>query len=144
MIYVNDIDKITNKFHFTIYADDTTLLEPICTFAQPTADNIDVLTREINLELEGIVQWLSLNKLSLNAKKTKMMLFHFKQKNKANIVPKLTINNVIIERVNEFKFLGVTIDEHRTWKQHTQIVSCKLACTIRTMKRLKNYLPTRI
>ena len=33
IIYINDIAKITNKFKFTIYADDTTLIEPICTFA---------------------------------------------------------------------------------------------------------------
>ena len=71
IIYINDIAKITNKFHFTIYADDTTLLEPLCTFKIPTSQNIKLLTKDINKELEGIVEWLGLNKLSLNVKKLK-------------------------------------------------------------------------
>ena len=69
IIYINDIAKITNKFKFTIYADDTTLIEPICTFAQPNLRNMNKLAQEINNELEKIVNWLALNKLSLNAKK---------------------------------------------------------------------------
>ena len=35
IIYMNDISKVTNKFHFTLYADDTFLIEPLCTY---TAD----------------------------------------------------------------------------------------------------------
>ena len=69
---------------------------------------------EINDELEKIVQWLALNKLSLNAKKTKFMIFHYKQKKIKDIIPKLIINKVVIERVNDFNFLGITIDEHMT------------------------------
>ena len=144
IIYVNDIAKITNKFHFTIYADDTTLIEPICTFSHPSAENIITLTKEINLELDKIVQWMALNKLSLNVKKTKMMIFHYKQKSTKNLTPKLKINNAIIEKVKEFKFLGITIDEHMSWKAHSQKVACKIGHVIGTMKRLKKFLPTQI
>ena len=72
IIYINDIAKITNKFKFTIYADDTTLIEPICTFAQPNPRNRNKLAKEINNELEKIVDWLALNELSLNAKKNQI------------------------------------------------------------------------
>ena len=144
IIYINDIAKITNKFHFTIYADDTTLLEPLCTFKIPTSQNIKQLTNDINKELEGIVEWLGLNKLSLNVKKTKMMLFHYKQRNVSAITPKLKINGILIEKVKCFNFLGITIDENMTWKPHTQKVACKIAATIGTMKRLKNFLPRNI
>ena len=144
IIYINDIAKITNKFKFTIYADDTTLIEPICTFAQPNLRNRNKLAQEINNELEKIVNWLALNKLSLNAKKTKFMMFHYKQKSINNIVPKLVINKVAIERVEVFNFLGVTIDQHMTWKPHAQKTAAKIACTIGTMKRLKHFLPQSI
>ena len=87
---------------------------------------------------------INLNELALNAKKTKMMVFHYKQKCIQNLIPKLKINNVFIEQVEEFNFLGVTIDEHITWKQHSQKVASKIACTIGTMKRLKYFLPTTI
>ena len=32
IIYMNDISKVTDKFHFTLYADDTSLLKPLCTY----------------------------------------------------------------------------------------------------------------
>ena len=31
IIYMNDIANVTDKFHFTVYADDTSLVEPTCT-----------------------------------------------------------------------------------------------------------------
>ena len=63
---MNDIAHITNKFFFTIYADDTTLIAPICTF---DVNNHLSISQNINAELKVITDWLALNKLSLNAKK---------------------------------------------------------------------------
>lgn len=71
IIYINDIAKVTKKFHFLIYADDTTLIEPLCTFSDSVNGNLIEVTAAINAELEKVVQWLALNKLSLNAKKNK-------------------------------------------------------------------------
>ena len=144
IIYVNDIAKITKNFHFLIYADDTTLIEPICTFIPSSQMNANTLSDAINLELCKVVEWMALNKLSLNAKKTKTMLFHYRQRKVANLKPKLKINNIDIEMVKKFNFLGITIDENMTWKAHTQKVACRLAQTIGTMKRLKKFLPVHI
>ena len=72
IIYMNDIAAVTNKFHFTLYADDTSLVEPICTFAIDSyKEDYSTISNNINTELKLITDWLSLNKLSLNAKKTK-------------------------------------------------------------------------
>ena len=144
IIYVNDIKNISKKFKLIIYADDTTLIEPICTFENQTDPTLKNLEDSINSELGNIVEWLALNKLSLNAKKTKMMVFHYKQKNVRSIIPKLKINGIEIERVNEFNFLGVTIDENMSWKAHTQKVANKIAQVIGTLKRLKHFLPRHI
>ena len=135
IIYVNDLKNISKSFKFIIYADDTTLIEPICSFENEES---------INSELCKVVEWLALNKLSLNAKKTKMMLFHYKQRNIKKNLPKLKINGIDIERVKEFNFLGVTIDENMSWKAHTQKVANKIAQVIGTLKRLKHFLPRNI
>ena len=71
-----------------------------------------------------------------------MMVFHYKQRNIKHLVPKLKINNIYIEKVKSFNLLGITIDENMTYKKHKQKVASKLAQTIGTMKRLKNFLPT--
>ena len=72
IIYMNDIYKVSNKFHSILYADDTTLESPLCTFDTSALNhkyNLDLLSRYINSELNLIYEWLYLNKLSLNIKK---------------------------------------------------------------------------
>ncbi len=39
----------------------------------------------------------------------------------------LKIDNVIIERVAEFNFLGLTLDEHITWKCNVNKISNKIS-----------------
>ena len=91
IIYMNDIATVTNKFHFTLYADDTSLIEPICTFTSDLK-NAEEASNAINDELLLITDWLSLNKLSLNAKKTKMMIFHHRQRKISNLKLNIFIN----------------------------------------------------
>lgn len=82
IIYMNDIHEVTDKFHSMLYADDTSLEAPLCSFATPlNASNKHILSKNINSELKSIHDWLCINKLSLNVKKTKMMIFHYRQRN---------------------------------------------------------------
>ena len=143
IIYMNDIAKVTDKFHFVLYADDTSLVEPIGTFNSNINDRT-IVSESINRELRLITDWLSLNKLSLNAKKTKMMIFHHRQRNISNIIPDLYINDSQIERVNEFNFLGTMFDECLTWKSHAQKVASRIAIVAGTISRLKRFLPSAI
>ena len=43
---------------------------------------------------------------------------------------RLTINGDIIEQVEEFNFLGITVDENVTWDAHITKISIKLARVI--------------
>ena len=61
-----------------------------------------------------------MNKLSLNVKKTKFRIFHLQQRNTVNPIPQLNLNEQIIERVTDFYFLGLTIDQNLTWNWHVQ------------------------
>ena len=105
IIYMNDIHTVSDKFSFILYADDTTLISPLCSFSHCSQDDMNYVSTIINLELTKISDWLAVNKHSLNAAKTKFMLFHNYQKciNEADI-PHLTINDTVIERVTEFNF----------------------------------------
>ena len=57
------------------------------------------------------------------------------------MIPKLEINGIPIERVQEFNFLGINLDENMTWKSHVKKIACKIACTVGTMKRIKKFMP---
>ena len=144
LIYMNDISEASDRFHSILFADDTTLTEPLCTFdLSATRNKFDKknLSDNINLELQKIYDWLCVNKLSLNIAKTKFMIFHYMQRNISNIIPELHINNHIIERVKEFNFLGTIFDENLTWNQHTQKVANKISRTLGMLNRLKHTLP---
>ena len=72
------------------------------------------------------------------------MLFHYRQRNVSNIIPNIVIGSEPIERVAEFNFLGLTIDENLDWNPHLQKISNKVSRTLGVMCRLKNYLPVHI
>ena len=98
IIYMNDIHTVSDKFSFLLYADDTTLISPLCSFSHCSHNNMNYVSTMINLELTKIFDWFAVNKLSLNAAKTKFMLFHNYQKciNEDDI-PHLTINDTVID-----------------------------------------------
>ena len=73
-----------------------------------------------------------------------MMVFHNRQRNIEDIIPKLEINGIPIERVKQFNFLGITLDEHMSWNKHISKVACKISRTIFTLTKLKRFLPQSI
>ena len=139
LIYMNDITESSSYFEFILYADDTSLKSVINTTKQHFS--IADTSLKINQELNKVNDWLAVNKLSLNVKKTKFMVFHTIQKVISPFIPDLKIGNVTIERVTNFNFLGLTLNENMSWKPHTDIVANKISKYIGIMNRLKRYLP---
>ena len=118
-----------------MYADDTTLL---------TRLNIGLSnnTNIINAEIRHITNWLSVNKLSLNVSKSKLMIFNTKRR--VFIKPKICINNSEIDHVDQFNFLGIIIDSNLSWKGHVAKVTNKLRCVSGVLNRLKHTISTDI
>ena len=138
LIYINDFPLSSNFFKFIMYADDTTLYSQ---FDNARIANHDI-ELEINNELTNINDWLKINKLALNIKKYKYMI-----STKAHSEPKkleLKIDNINIEYVNFFNFLGLTIDSRLTWENHTINMSNKCLRIIGTLNRIKYFVPLNI
>ena len=66
-MYINDLDEIITHCNTSLYADDTVLVAK--------AMNIIDAHRALQHDLHNIVNWCKGNKLTLNIKKTKCMLF---------------------------------------------------------------------
>ena len=75
LVYINDIIFSSDIFKFIMYADDKTLFTSI---KNSNKDNVQ--NQLINNGLSKISDWLLANKLSLNAAKTKFMVFNMLQK----------------------------------------------------------------
>ena len=68
LIYINDIHRCSNVFKFCLFADDTNLI-----YADKKLISLETV---VNRELLSVCEWLSANKLSLNAKKSNFVIFH--------------------------------------------------------------------
>ena len=90
IIYINDFSQASCIFKFIMYADDTTLFSNLKSFGNK------IQTKEylINAELSNVLEWLNINKLSLNKSKSKYMIFHVPNKDIQYLT--LKIDNVII------------------------------------------------
>ena len=137
IIYLNDISHVSKIFKLICYADDTSIFSTFSSFKSNTTDtNSD---RMINKELEKINYWLKVNKLSLNVNKTKFMVFHPHQKRVKK--PDLFIDGIKIECISSFNFLGITINDKMSWKDHIDTICGKISRAIGILNRLKHFLP---
>ncbi len=137
IIYINDISFASNLFNFIIYADDTTL-ETTIEIAINKLQNANA-ENKINIKLDLVNDWLKCNKLSLNIGKSKYMIFHNKQKKFDHL--HIKIENTYIERVKEFDFLGLIINENLNWKAYINKVANKISKSMGILNRLKHFLP---
>ena len=92
LLYVNDLKSASSGLDLIMFADGTKLF-----YAH---SNKQKLFSMVNEKLASINQWLTSNKFSLNAKKTRYSFFHkpSKKDNIPLILPNLTISNPVIER----------------------------------------------
>ena len=104
----------------TMYADDTSI--------SYSSKNTDELNETLNSDLDSLKQWLEGNKLSLNVIKTQAMVIGSrpslkKISDKLVPTPSFAIGNSHIEVVANRKCLGVQLDKHCVWDEHTKISS---------------------
>ena len=76
LIYMNDLNNFSSLFKTIKYADDTALVGNLSNFDIKNGNDGNT---NINIELALLNDWLKLNKLSLNEKKTKFMMFTVSQ-----------------------------------------------------------------
>ena len=134
LLYVNDLKNASSVLDPIMFSDDTNFLY--------THSNIQKLFSTMNEELASINQWLTSNKLSLNAKKTKSSCFH--EPSKANdiplMLPKLTISDHVIERQEFIKFFRVLLDENLNRKEDIKHTENKIAKNIGLLCQTRPFL----
>ena len=59
------------------------------------------------------------------------------------VVPKLNIlvNRNPIDQVEDFNYLGITLDQHITWRPHIIKISIKISRVIGILRKLKRTFP---
>lgn len=117
ILYINDIVNVGSNIHFTIYADDTSIVM--------SNNSPESLRVECASALKRLHEWFSENDLLLNANKTQALLFQTRQRS-LQTPPDITVNGEPILFSDSVKFLGVGIDRFLSWKPHCQAVCARL------------------
>ena len=68
LLYMNDLNKSIKNLRTYHIADDTNILL--------SNESLEILAKKINQDLKNLCQCLKANKLSLNVKKTELIIFH--------------------------------------------------------------------
>ena len=147
-IYLNDMPSICEKSKLLLFADDSSLML--------SHSNLSSLIEYANVEFQKLCVWMRANRLKLHPKKTKFMIFCNKKKSIPPLIPNIfykdndNLNSASsiypIECLNKstdpsFRFLGLTLDPHLTFKEHVRKITSKVSQGIYILRRVQNLLP---
>jgi cell fate (sporulation/competence/biofilm development) regulator YmcA (YheA/YmcA/DUF963 family) len=153
LCYINDLYTCTNLKLF-MFADDTSCLTE--------GKNLNQLTNFVNVELQKISNWFTVNKMALNIAKTKYIIFRTPGKQiPVDLNPIVINSNMADEKQNPtkiqelirvhndaandddkfYKLLGVYFDEFLTFNKHVEILCAKLTRANFCLRRASSSLP---
>jgi len=133
LLYINDISVPSKILKFHLFADDTNIL-----YANKCLKSLETV---VNAELKRLHEWLIVNKLTLNIKKSNFIIFSHSRKKSSHQV-NLKIDGVSLERKEYVKYLGILLDCHLTWKSHIDLISDKISKTMGLISKLRHFVPT--
>jgi hypothetical protein len=109
---VNEISSTVNNCDISLYADDTVLF---CS-AKTTTE----LEQKLNSDLQNLSRWFGANRFTLT-----LMVFGSNAK-LAKLQNINLINNSPLNRVESFKYLGITLNQTLSWSDHIEAVFTKV------------------
>jgi hypothetical protein len=126
LIFINDLPFLLELL-CKLFADDTTLYL--------LGDNLDSLISKFKDNLKPMLDWCKFNKLDINWDKTYFMFVTNKRlgKKTPTVIP---IDNSQVKVVENFKLLGVTIDNKLTFEKYSRDLRLSVNKKLYSIKRL--------
>ena len=97
------------------YADDTVLFI--------SGNNLQNISDLLQRDLNTLVAWCDENQLTINAKKTKSMLYTYQQNVKLS---PLSVKGVELEEVDKYKYLEIIMDNNMSFKSQLSKTICSV------------------
>ena len=126
-VYINDLINYIDGGDIVAFADDTSLI-----ISSPDIATLKTATQRAISQLHN---WCTINYMEINKSKTKCMFF--------NVPNNFSVyyDNYLIEVVDNFKLLGITIDKLLTFKIHEQTLISKLKCLFHIFYKVRHIFP---
>ena len=110
-----------------LYADDASIVHH---FTDPDEDCSQ-------LEIDNFVAWAKLNKMFINHSKCQSIIFCSPSSSLKTIKPRLKIDGIPIEEVDEMKLLGVYFSSNLQMSSHSDVVYSKCCTSMTAIRKLK-------
>jgi hypothetical protein len=120
------------KSNFNQFADDT------CVYV--SHKELLIAAEILQAEMVRIFGWSSANKLTLNIKMTKIMIFGTAIKIKNLPTPKITLDGKELVGVQIYKYLGVTLDGSLTFTDHIRAMRSTINNNLYLFRRIRDRL----
>ena len=97
---------------------------------------------ELQHDLHGLSRWCTLNRVTINTKKTKAMLFGTNNKLKKALLIDLKIGNDKICYVKTFNYLGVKLDCKLNFESHASECLRLVSHKIYMLSQIRKFIST--
>ena len=131
-LYINDM-PFAVKVDVVLFADDAAFII--------TCPTLEGLFEKIKELFRGLSAYLNMNRLILNSKKCKLMMFNSRP---TPVLPDILFYGEKIEWVDEFKYLGMTITKSMSFSTHINNISTKESQVTGTFVSLHSIVPQHI
>ena len=124
--------QVLTNCNIALYADDTILYTANYNFC-------DSVTKMQN-DITALANWCGTNGVSVNTKKTKIMLFG--SPGAVKTLPAFVINydNAPLQMVTSYKYLGVTLDSQLNYNLHVSKIISSVSCKLKHIQRMRSFL----
>ena len=132
LLYIDDIKSVIQNAYCHLYADDTIILKG--------ASDPDSLIASLERELSNVDHWLSINKMTINNKKTEVIFFGNKAHLKKLDNKTVRYLDTPLKRKDKVKYLGVLFDEKMQWKYQIKNITQKASLKLGKIKAIASFL----
>ena len=131
MIYINDLNVAIKFCKVHYFADDTNLLH--------FSKSVNKLDKYINLDMKNLADWLNASKISLNIKRTELVIFKHKKK-KLECSIRIKLSRKRLYPSISIRYLGVKVDGNLNRKDHIHDVAIRLKRANALLFKIRNYV----
>ncbi|KAI4894909.1 hypothetical protein NFI96_007437 [Prochilodus magdalenae] len=134
---------VLSPFLFTLYTTDFNYCTETCHLQKFSDDSavVGCISRgdedEYRATVNDFVAWCELNHLQLNVTKTKELVVDLRR-DKAQVTP-ISIKGVSVDTVEDYKYLGVHIDNKLDWAKNTDALYRKGQSRLYFLRRLRSF-----
>lgn len=129
-IYINDLPSACN-IPIQMYADDTVIYTH--------GSNISQVAKKLTDSMVQVSAWLKNSCLQLNTTKTVAMFFT-KSTAPLTVEPDVLVSGERLQIVSEYKYLGVLIDSHLSFKSHITKICKNIKYNLSNFRHIRSHM----